>query len=296
MKKFILMTVLLLLTACGATEQAPAPAETAAAEPPTTVPQATAAAEQPTAAPQPTATPGATIAAPSTETAAPSATTATPATVSSEAVTIAGAEGLTLHGTLYQTAGAAAQPGVILLHMLGGQQADWVATGLVDRLAEAGYVVLTLDMRGHGATGGAMDWSLATQDLQNVWRWFSEREAVDAARTAVVGASIGANLALRTGADEPTVATAVLLSPGLDYRGVTTEDALAAYGPRPLFIVASAEDQYAADSSRTLNEMAQGETTLEMLDGAGHGTRMFAARPELVDFIVAWLDQYAAGA
>ena len=67
-----------------------------------------------------------------------------------------------------------------------------------------------------------------------------------------------------------------LLEVALDYRGVTTDEQIELYGERPLLIVASEEDAYAADSSQTLADTAQGQVQLEMYNGAGHGTRMFA--------------------
>ena len=65
--------------------------------------------------------------------------------------------------------------------------------------------------------------------------------------SAFIGGSIGANMALRLGADVPQIPTVVLLSPGLNYDGVQTEPAMETFGDRPVFIVASSEDSYAAE-------------------------------------------------
>jgi pimeloyl-ACP methyl ester carboxylesterase len=207
-----------------------------------------------------------------------------------EDVTIEGADGLIQQATLY-TPGvwSTPMPGVILLHMLGSDRQVWEENGFAATLAENGYAALAVDMRGHGATGGSINWKLVPDDLHRVWRYFTALEAVDPQRSAVIGASIGANMALISGAEEPAIRTAILLSPGLDYRGVVTEEPVAAYGERPLLIVASEEDVYAADSSRTLTSLAKGKTQLEMYSGAGHGTRMFHAQPELADLILNWL-------
>lgn len=130
---------------------------------------------------------------------------------------------------------------------------------------------------------------MAPEDLRRVWEYFTSLDDVDSRRTAVIGASIGANLALLTSAGQPAIRTAVLLSPGLDYRGVTTENSLQQYGARPILIVASEEDTYAADSSRTLAGRAQGESKLEVYNSASHGTRMFDAQPDLSALIITWL-------
>jgi len=208
-----------------------------------------------------------------------------------EDVTIKGSGNLIQHATYYTPGGSEPLPGAILLHMLGSDRQVWQDNGFAEHLAENGYAVLTVDMRGHGATGGSNDWQLAPEDLSRVWDYFTSFESVDSQRTAVIGASIGANLALVTGANVPAIKTVVLLSPGLDYRGVTTKNPIAAYGERPLLIVASEEDTYAADSSRTLSGLAQGESQLQMYNGAGHGTSMFNAQPDLSDLILNWLAQ-----
>ena len=205
-----------------------------------------------------------------------------------EPVTFIGAEGLVIHGTQYRFVEGTAAPAVILLHMLNGNQKAWEP--LIPALTQAGYAVLTIDMRGHGLTGGDKDWVLAEQDLTMVWDAFTQDLSIDATRTAVIGGSIGSNIALLTAKNRPEILTAVLLSPGLDYRGVTTPDAAGAYGDRPLLIVASEEDGYSADSSRQLDSLAS-NSTLEMYDGAGHGTNMLGREPALTPLLIKWLDE-----
>ncbi len=209
-----------------------------------------------------------------------------------ETVSTIAPDGLHLLGTFYPAAGIGPWPAVLLLHMLGSNREAWTETGLPAALTEAGYAVLALDMRGHGDTGGTRDWALTEEDLPKVWRYLAGRGDIDPARIAIVGASIGANMAMRTAAREALIPAVILLSPGLDYQGVTTEDVLAGYGARPLLIVASSEDSYAADSSRTLAEQAGESAQILMYDGAGHGTNMFRAQPDLIDTILDWLGQH----
>ena len=212
---------------------------------------------------------------------------------SAENVTIEAADGLLIQATLLAPLTSGADPGVILLHMLGDDRTVWGEVGLAADLVAAGYAVLVVDMRGYGETGGAPEWTLAADDLGRVWDAFTARDTVDRARTAVVGASIGANMALRLGAEQADVGAVVLLSPGLDYRGVTTADQLAVYGDRPLLLVASEDDAYSVDSVRTLAEAA-GSADVQMFTDAGHGTAMFAAEPELAALIIGWLDNQLA--
>jgi len=206
-------------------------------------------------------------------------------------VVIEAADGLALVGT-YAVPADASQPwpGVLLLHMLGSERTAWEA--FTGDLTAAGYAVLALDMRGHGETGGDLDWDLAQDDLLRAWGFLSGLPEVDENRTAVIGASIGANMALITGAAEPAIRTVVLLSPGLDYRGVVTEPAMAAYGARPILLAASEGDAYAAASSQTLVDQSTGVAELESYPGNAHGTSMFAANPDLAALIIDWLDKH----
>lgn len=99
-------------------------------------------------------------------------------------------------------------------------------------------------------------------------------------------------MALITGAADQSVNTAVLLSPGLNYAGVTTREAVENYGQRPILIVASEEDAYAANSSRKLEQLALGEAELIMYQGAGHGIHIFSKEPGLSDRIITWLQKH----
>lgn len=180
-------------------------------------------------------------------------------------------------------------PAIILLHMLDRNRGDW--SPLAQRLQAEGYAVLAIDFRGHGDTEGERDFSKMKRDVATAFTWLVRRPVVDMDRIGVVGASIGANIGLNFAESQRTVRTVVLLSPGLDYRGVTTEDAIVGYGARPLLIVASSEDTYAADSSTRLDGLAQGKHLLQMYDGAGHGTDMLSANVGLTDFLLSWLQE-----
>jgi dienelactone hydrolase len=205
-------------------------------------------------------------------------------------IVVKAADGLKLAGTFFTPADSPPPwPGVILLHMIYGNQEEW--GDLPQRLSDAGYAVFTIDLRGHGKTGGEMDWDQSRDDLQQVWRYMTGRGEVDPERIAIIGASMGANMALVAAAAQPGVRALGLLSPGLDYYRVTTADALATYGQRPLLIVASDEDSYSAESSRQLDELAGDSAELVMYSQAGHGSAMLQTKPELADTLIDWLNR-----
>ena len=214
----------------------------------------------------------------------------------SETVTISSVDDLEIVATFSTDAASPAQqPGVLLLHMLNSRRDAW--DPLVPALQEAGYAVLAVDMRGHGETGGSQDWEMADLDMDVLLSWLGNQPGVDETRLATIGGSIGANMALRAASDwqpddpEREVGAVVMLSGGLDYRGVTTADALAEVGERPVLIVAAEGDSYAANSARALYEQAPDGNQLIIYDGSAHGTRLLEAEPEMIPAIIEFLGE-----
>ncbi|MGB1285765.1 MAG: alpha/beta hydrolase [Aggregatilineales bacterium] len=216
------------------------------------------------------------------------------AMMESTIIEISASDDLVLKGDFYVPEQRAEQghPAVLLMHMLGGQRDDYEA--LIPILLDAGYVVLTVDMRGHGATGGSNDWTLAEEDVQVWLDWLREQESVNGAAVATLGASIGSNLALMGCANDEGCMTAIALSPGLDYRGVAPVDAVnEALSERSALLIASHADAYSADSVREIFGSAPGNITARLYSGRAHGTQLFVNELESVSqVIVAWLNEH----
>ncbi|HIC90107.1 MAG TPA: alpha/beta fold hydrolase [Anaerolineae bacterium] len=175
-------------------------------------------------------------------------------------------------------------PGVVLLHMVDRQRQDW--DRLARQLQANGFAALAVDFRGHGKSQGKKKWGEMTKDAAAAYAWLAERPEVDGGRIGLIGASIGANIALNFAARQPGVRTLVLLSPGLEYRGVKTEEAIKQYGARPVFIAASKEDKYATQSAGTLDALAQNQHHLQIYENQGHGTRMLGKGNGLEELIL----------
>ena len=194
-------------------------------------------------------------------------------------------DGLVLRGTLYSAPQRPA-PAVLLLHMEGRDRNAWGELPQV--LQTAGYAVLSVDLRGHGETGGAVDWARAQKDVAEVLAQVATLPGVDG-RVAVLGAGIGANLGLNACAQSAACAAAVLLSPGLDYAGITAAEGVALMGARPLLTVAADNDANNPADSVTLDGIAAGEHRLILVPIPSHGSDMLSAYPPLSEEIVGWL-------
>jgi len=201
-------------------------------------------------------------------------------------------DGLSLGATWYEPSSRPA-PAVILVHVLGRSRRDW--DFLAQRLAAEGIGALAIDLRGHGdSTGGAgvgadgqPDYGAMVLDVKAARRYLAQRADVQHSRIGMLGASLGANLAVLDAAAEPSVASLALLSPSLDYRGLRIEAAARKLGSRPVLLVASDDDPYAMRSARDLQK-AGGARELLVLERAGHGTVMLERNQELVRTLVDW--------
>ena len=135
--------------------------------------------------------------------------------------------------------------GVVMAHMVGRDSGDWAS--LAKRLESAKLSSIAVDLRGHGKSAKAGDeltaddYTAMVTDLAAAVRWLRSKGATD---VSCVGASLGANLCAQLSAADPGIVNLVLLSPGLNYKGVTSGGALKAYGDRPVLIVAADDDRF----------------------------------------------------
>jgi len=113
---------------------------------------------------------------------------------------------------------------------------------MIAQLQSSGYSALTLDLRGFGATGGQVDWPKTPVDAQTALQYLHAQPNVDGKSSIVIGAGVGATIALSACAADPACQVAVLISPQLTVHNLSTQAALKTFGPkRALMIVAAAQ-------------------------------------------------------
>jgi len=185
----------------------------------------------------------------------------------------------------------AAKYGVVLVHQGGRNKEDWLS--IADKLYGDGVAVIAVDLRGHGASAPLAESPPVPADyaamVGDVRAAIDRLEAEKVTRVAVVGAELGANLGINAALDEDSVAIVAMLSPGLDYKGVITSDAVKRYGGRTLLIVAASDDTYGAKSAAILDGTAQGIHEFRLLESGGRGMKMLSAEPALEGWLVGWI-------
>lgn len=211
-------------------------------------------------------------------------------------------DGFRIAATFYPAESTGARA-ALLVHMLNGSREDW--GNFPQTLQQAGVAVLNVDLRGHGG-------STMQGKVTRVWQEFSDEElsngvldlkagmdylisqpGVDSRRVGIVGASLGANLALAFASRDARPKALVLLSPGLNVRGISSEPALRSLGPRPVLMVASQDDGDSHQAVQTLIGAAPGPRRLQVYTRAGHGTKMFGGEgpdePSLEALLRDWI-------
>ncbi len=199
----------------------------------------------------------------------------------STAVEIKASDGKTLYGSFFAADGDA--KAVILLHELYTNRSSWKP--LVQPLLESGFKVLAIDLRGYGKTKGKINWKSAQTDTVAWAEWLKMQPGVQS--IGLVGSSMGANLALNGCAAITGCVGAVAISPGLNYFGVKTTDAVQA--GFPALIVYADRDPYPKNDVPKMQELAGEHLEILLYCGRTHGMGLFKDHDDLAGAIVTWL-------
>lgn len=189
-------------------------------------------------------------------------------------------------------------PAVVLSHMLPATKESW--KDFAKKLNGAGFHCLAIDLRGHGESQdgpiGSKEYSdkqhqSSIKDVEAAVGFFAGM-GIPPDKIIVGGASIGANLSLQFQSEHPETRVSILLSPGLNYKGIETERmAKNLSEEQSVFFAAGGEnDEYSAETVFKLHNLAKAKNKqIKIFKSAGHGTDMFKEEPILMDDISNWL-------
>ena len=191
-------------------------------------------------------------------------------------VSLQASDGQDISGSLLKNSSRGV--GVVFLHELGKDRSVW--DGYAQGLQADGYDVLAIDLRGHGGSPGnynkfsESDFQKMPLDAGAASDYLSKNGD---SKIYIIGASIGANAGLEYASTigRGTVDKLILLSPGLDYRGLDVENDSKGFEGKAL-ILASREDAYSEQSSTRLKEILGDKAALWEFENYGHGTQMLS--------------------
>ena len=224
-------------------------------------------------------------------------------TIDSGQVEFETSDSVTIVGSLELASGVEKSPACLLVHMLGSDRSSY--TEFQRKLLDAGISSLAIDMRGHGdstADGSlnyrdfqAGEWDEVKNDIKAGMDFLRGLHRIDPAHTGIVGASIGANLAVVAASEENfdevenTASCLVLLSPGINYHEVRPLAYARDLGHIPVYIASAEEDIQSYRGSQSLSQAARG-AELFSFPGSDHGTDLFDVQMNFMDNLVAWLE------
>jgi dienelactone hydrolase len=203
-------------------------------------------------------------------------------------ITFRAADGRTVTG-LQVEAEQRPAPAVVLVPMLGRPREDWQPA--IDRLVEANITALAIDLPGNALPPDPGDLAGWQTVVSAAVEYLFSRPEVRGSSIGVAGASLGANLAALAAATDSRVRALALISPSLDYRGVRLEGPLTQFGARPVLLLASLKDPYAARSARALSAGAPGPREVVWSEVPAHGTLLLARQPDLARTLADWFQR-----
>lgn len=184
-------------------------------------------------------------------------------------------------------------PAALLLHQNAGKKEEWAL--LIPSLQEAGYAVLAVDQRGFGKTGGKTAYGLLEQDATEMIAWLASQPGIESGEIAIIGASVGANAALRACAALDSCKVVVALSPGLNFMGLQVEEVVTNMKGKSLLLISGQVDTESAKAVRTLGavESLHNNVMTVLYARSGlHGAALLKNFKDLNTTIVHWLKTY----
>lgn len=181
---------------------------------------------------------------------------------------------------------------VILLHQFRRDKSD--VRFLAEKLNQENFNVLAVDLRGHGQSQGKYE-NFTEADFQNM---FYDALAAEEylhelnpkMKIQIVGASIGANTALRF-QEMNSVESAVMLSPGLNYHGIDPIDANLSNIACPVYYLVSEDDGCLADTKQLYESSGVSDELkkISIYSGKAHGVDILRENSQALEDVVAWL-------
>lgn len=187
-------------------------------------------------------------------------------------------------------------PAFICIPMLSRTKSDY--DSFSELLSEVGIASLAIDLRGHGEStmGGKIrfrsfnekQWNECMKDVNAAIGWLKNRPEIDQRYVGLIGASIGANFALKAG-NRDDIRLVIALSPGLDYRGVKIEEDAVKIGAKAVYIICTDGDATAKEAADKLSQIMNPATEVRIIENDKlHGTEMFRI-PFFQEGLIRWI-------
>lgn len=199
---------------------------------------------------------------------------------------------LKIAATYYPSAGTVSDRGMILVHSRDTDRREWV--DFAQQLQEAGFEVVTMDLRGHGISDGNIkkfnkgDYRKMEYDVREAIEYL--KDINNDMKIGILGSDLGANVAARTAAQDDRARALVMMSPQRDIEGVDIMKNIKRYA-NPLLIMASRDDKESyGDSVKLMEKSGSGTKEFWEFERAGQGSAMLEKEEGLGQRIIDWFN------
>lgn len=188
---------------------------------------------------------------------------------------------------------------LVLLHMMPATKESWKE--FAEEAAGQGFASIAIDLRGHGQSDSGPEGYNAFSDEEHQQSIKDVEAAVEFLKTqgavletiTLIGASIGANLAVWYLAERPDIRSAVCLSAGENYRGIILPTLIQklSVGQKLLMFASKDDVRNGGDNASVNTRMvsavpARVEKELVIFDRGGHGTDLLPqASSKILEFL-----------
>jgi len=186
-------------------------------------------------------------------------------------------------------------PGILLMSEPGWEDRTIFGSYLGEKLAEKGFVGLSVDYRGTGASLGKKEFKTLSSgekeeiglDVRAALEFLSQQPMVDPHRIGVVAATWSAEFAVMEAAENPNIQALVLIS------GAISDDAKKYFGFEhsvPVLGVVGKDDKESFWEMTDVFTSSQNHSS-DLLVAVGYGAGMFSHTAGLEEKVIRWLDR-----
>ncbi|MCA9566797.1 MAG: alpha/beta fold hydrolase, partial [Myxococcales bacterium] len=174
--------------------------------------------------------------------------------------------------------------GVVLVHPYHGSRAEW--GDLPEVLDGQGANVVSIDLRGHGDSKGEIDGPKMVEDVKAAVGYL-RKKGVE--KVTIIGAGLGANVALAAAAADAEVTDVVMITPRLDANGVKVSTSLKGFGRRPLLLISGSDDSLSIKASEMIADRVD-TARVEVLSAEGTGLKLINRDSNIQGILVSWFN------
>jgi dienelactone hydrolase len=192
-------------------------------------------------------------------------------------------------------------PLVLFIHQGGSSKKEWTQQPIWQSMVDQGYAVLAFDLRQHGESAIDKDDIVdlfnnpkrAPLDLLAALEFVRKDPRIDKKRIGILGASIGANLAVMAASVDKYQIKSVVAMSGKVEAAQNLSAEKNPLQPQNAFVIASEQEQEGLRKAwaKQWFDITQGHRKISIAPGQEHGSFILIKTPQLNQQIIEWFEK-----